>query len=260
MNVVLQDFDASVAHFRALYGAEFMVDIPQRELHAGLVEMGRVIFELFVPHEFLLNARYGAHYVGIEYQANMDEARAAVAAHNMRIVRDIGLALHTHPADGFGIAFEFYDGYFHDRDWPLLGGTIKPAQYWRDAHALGLTGQKGYSVAVRDLDAARAFFQSFLSAKVVYEAPRPAVGARAIGLQVADGIVELIAPVADGILQQHLHRFGEGIRSTIFGVKDIARAKQYFADHGINPVPGDAPNTIAVPAEANLGVIFEFAE
>lgn len=27
----------------------------------------------------------------------------------------IGLALHTHAADTLGVAFEFYDGAFHDR-------------------------------------------------------------------------------------------------------------------------------------------------
>ena len=47
------------------------MDLPQRELHACLIEIGRVIFELFVPHEFLTTVRYGPHYVGIEYQADV---------------------------------------------------------------------------------------------------------------------------------------------------------------------------------------------
>ena len=79
MNVVLQDFDASVAHWRGLFDAEFMADMPQREFHAGLIAIGRVIFELFVPHDFLLNARYGPHFLGVEYQADMNEVRAAMA-------------------------------------------------------------------------------------------------------------------------------------------------------------------------------------
>ncbi|TAL04553.1 MAG: hypothetical protein EPO08_01055 [Rhodospirillaceae bacterium] len=261
MNVALQNFDASVDHFRKLYGADFLLDIPSREWHAGLVEMGRVIFELFVPHDFLLNFRYGPHYVGVEYQADMDKVREAVAAHGIRIVRDIGVAIHTHPADCFGVAFEFYGNYFHDNDWPLLGGQkMRPAAYWRDEHPLGLTGLKSYTVAVSDIDAAKTFFQSFLSAEVVYEAPRAAIAARAVGLQVADAVVELITPVKDGTLQRHLHQFGDGIRSTVFGVRDIEQARRYFTERGVNLVPGGAPNTFAVPAEANLGVIFEFSE
>src|SRR5258706_5024648 len=131
MNAVLQDFDASVDHLGKKFGAEFMADMPQKEFHAGLVEMGQVIFELFVPHDFLVSVRYGPHYLGLEWQADMDDVRAAVADHGVRIVRDIGLALHTHPADCFGVSHEFYGDYFHDRDWPLLGGTLKPVGYWR---------------------------------------------------------------------------------------------------------------------------------
>jgi catechol 2,3-dioxygenase-like lactoylglutathione lyase family enzyme len=260
LNLVLDDFDASVAHFRDLYGADLFLDIPRPEMHACLIEIGRVIFELFVPHVFLLNARYGPHHLGIEYQANMAMVREAVAERGIRIARDIGEAIHTHPADCFGVAFEFYDGSFHERDWPLIGGPIRSAAAWRDAHPLGLTGLKGYSVAVADIDAASAFFQSFLGAEPIYEAARPAVAGRAVGLQVADSLVELITPVGDGALGAHLHRFGDGIRATRFGVRDIAQARHYFAERGVALAPGDATGSFAVPAEANRGVIFEFAE
>ena len=259
MNAVLLDFDASVDHFRKLYDAEFVVDIPQREFHACLIEMGRVLFELFVPHDQLVIARYGPHYVGIEYEADMGEVRKAIAARGIRIIRDIGIAVHTHPADCFGVSFEFTDQYFHDRDWPLLGGPMKPAEYWRQ-HPLGLAGLKGYVIAVSELDAARDFLQSFLGAAVVYEEPRPAVAARAVGLRIADAVVELITPVGEGTLQRHLHRFGDGIRSTVFRVGDIEQAKRYFADRRIKPLPGDAPDTWAVPAEHNQGLIFEFSQ
>jgi hypothetical protein len=48
MNVVLEDFDASVAHWQELYGAEFALDIPQREWRACLMGMGGALFEFFV--------------------------------------------------------------------------------------------------------------------------------------------------------------------------------------------------------------------
>jgi catechol 2,3-dioxygenase-like lactoylglutathione lyase family enzyme len=260
MNVVIEDLDASVAHLRDLYGAELVIDLPQREWRACLVHIGGVIFELFAPHAFLLNARYGPHYLGVEYQADMDEVRAVVAAHGVRIVRDIGLALHTHPADGFGVSFEFYDGQFHDRDWPLLGGRIKPAAHWRDEHPLGLTGLKGYTIAVADLDAARAFFQGFLGGEAVYETARPAVQARAVGLQVADAVIELLAPVGEGSLQRHLLQFGQGIRSTVFATRDLDQARRYLIERGVDPVPGSAPDSFAAPAASNLGLMFEFSE
>lgn len=260
MNLVLEDFDASVAHFRDFYGADFLADIPQKEWRACLVEMGRVIFELFVPHDFLLNHRHGPHFVGIEYQADMDVVRESVAQRGIRIVRDIGIALHTHPADCFGVAFEFYGGYFHDREWPTIGGRMKSATYWRDKHPLGLTGLKGYDVAVADLDAAVHFMEGFLGGARAYEEDRPEIGARAVGLQVADAILEVVAPTGDGSLRDHLHSHGQGIRSTLFGVRDVDQARRYFLDRGVPVEPGFAPGSFAVPASVNRGVLFEFAQ
>ena len=261
MNLVLRDVAESTEHFRRCFDAEFMVDIPNPETHACLIEIGRVIFEIFTPRAWLLNARYGPHHIGVEYKADIAEVRAAVAERGIGIVRDIGLALHTDPADTLGVAFEFYDGDFHWRDWDALGGRqIHAAEYWRDEHPLGLTGLKCFTLAVHDLSAAQAFLESFLSAKPVYEAPRPAIAARAIGMQVADGIIELQMPEGAGELQHHLHRFGEGIRSTVFGVRDIAAVHRFLADRRVEFVAGAFESSLTVPAQANLGVIFEFAE
>src|SRR5579871_2969374 len=142
MNLVLEDYVASVAHLQAVYGAELMVEFPQKEWQACLVDLGRGIMELFVPYDFLVSARYGPHHVGVEYQADIETVRAAIAERGIRVIRDIGLAMHTHPADCFGIAFEFYGGSFHEREWDLLGGRMKPASYWRDAHPLGITASR----------------------------------------------------------------------------------------------------------------------
>jgi hypothetical protein len=218
---------------------------------------------------YLLNARYGPHYVGVEYQADMDVVCQAVAERKMRIVRESrqerdlagnpSYALHTHPADGFGVSYEFYHDDFHQWNWPMLGGKFKPAEFWL-SHPLGLTGQKGYTHAVKDIASASAFLQDFLGGNPIYEAERPGIGARAVGLKVADIVVELLTPTDDGELAHHLYRYGDGIRSTVFKVDNIDRARRHLADSGLATIPGHAPGSIAVPAEANLGVLFEFAE
>lgn len=269
MNVVLQDADAALRHVQEKYDAELVADIPKAEYHAFLFATGGVLFEAFCPNVYLLNARYGPHYLGVEYQADMDVVVQAVAERKMRIVRESrferdlagnpGYALHTHPADGFGVSYEFYHDDFHTWNWPALGGTIKPAADW-SSHPLGLTGQKGYTHAVADIDAASAFLQSFLCAEPVFEVDRPAIGARAIGLRVADIIVELQTPTGGGELADHLYRYGDGIRSTVFGVANIDEAKHYLAGHGISSIAGGALGSISIPAESNLGLIFEFAE
>lgn len=269
MNVVLENAEAGLRHMREKYDAELVADVPKAEYHAFLFATGSVLFEAFCPSVYLLNARYGPHFVGVEYQADMAVVVQAVAERKMRIVRESryekdlagnpGYALHTHPADGFGVSYEFYHDDFHTWNWPELGGRIKPVEAWA-GHPIGHTGQKGYTHAVADIAAASEFLQGFLSAEPVYEEDRPAIGARVVGLRIADVVVELQTPTGDGELARHLYRYGDGIRSAVFGVRSIAEAARYLADRGLPTVPGSTPGGIAVPAEANLGVIFEFAE
>jgi hypothetical protein len=258
-NVVLENYEASLKHFEDVYDAEFLLDLRNPTMNACLINIGDVIFELFAPPIYLVNSRYGPHYLGIEYQANMTEVRETLKEFGIRIVRDIDVAVHVHPADCLGIAFEFWDGYFHQNEEILRGHKMRPASYWPNG-PLGLRGLKAYTVAVHDLDRARDFLERFINAKVVYETERPSVGGRAIGLQVADAVIEIMTPTRDGSLKQHLAQYNDGIRSVVYRVGDIEKARKYFKDRKVPIVDGVAPNSIAVPPEANLGVIFEFAE
>lgn len=259
MNIVLEDFEKAVAHFKRAFDAEFLSDMAQPEWHACLMAFGDVIFEFFVPYQWLTNSRYGPHHVGLEYEADMDEVRAAIAERQIRIVRDIGIAVHTHPRDCFGIGFEFYDGSFHERTWEELDGrTMKRRDFWENEHPLGLTGLAGWSLAVSDLEAASSFLQDFMSAKPVYAADRPAIGARAVGLAIADDVVEILAPTGEGTLARHHYRFGDGVRATRFAARDLGKVRNWFESKGIGLVPGDAEGSLAIPEEANLGLIFEF--
>lgn len=260
INMVLEDFDASIAHFRSLYGADLLADYPQAQFHAGLFDMGGTIFEPFVPPAWLLNARYGPHWLGIEYQADMAAVRDAIADHGIRIARDIGMAVHTHPADTLGVAFEFYEGGFHEREWDLLDGArMKASDWWRDAHPLGLTGLKGVSIVVEEMAPATALLQSFLSAEPVYAVSRPDLGNEAVGLSVADSFIELLVPTGEGPVAAYLRCFGPGIRSTLMGVREERQMRDYFAARGVALMPGDRRGSFAVPAEANLGIMMEFA-
>ncbi len=260
MNLVYEDFDEAVSHFKRAFDAEFLVDMAQDEWHACLMAFGDVIFEFFVPYQWLTNARYGPHHVGLEYEASMDEVRTAIGERGIRIVRDIGLAVHTDPRDCFGVAFEFYDGSFHEQSWDELGGsTMKRGDFW-ERHPLGLTGLAGWSLAVADLEAASAFMQGFLGARVTYEADRPHIGARAVGLAVADEVVEILAPTGDGPLARHHFRFGDGIRATRIAARDLSKVSEWFAGKGIGTMPGDAEGSLALAEQDNLGLIFEFVD
>jgi catechol 2,3-dioxygenase-like lactoylglutathione lyase family enzyme len=260
INVVLEDYDEMIDHYQQRFDGTNVLDLPQTTWHACLMDVGRVIFELFAPNEFFLHTRYGPHFIGIEYQVeDLDAAREVLAARGIRVARELGVALHSHPADCHGVSLELFGGHFHDND-DILTAPMQPAGYWRDEHPLGLTGLQGLTVAVTDLAMAVEDFRSVFECDVVLEEARPAVGGTAVGLRFADAVVELIAPDGDGPLRQHLLSHGEGIRSTVFGVRDLEQARGFLSDRGFELVLGAAPDTLAIPAEQNLGVIFEFAE
>jgi catechol 2,3-dioxygenase-like lactoylglutathione lyase family enzyme len=262
INAMVEDFEKSVEHFRNLYGAQFNLDLPGDHWHACLITIGGVMFEVFAPSEYLLHARLGPHYVGIEYQVpDADEARTEVLARGMRVIRELGVAIHVHPAEAFGVAWEFFGRSFHDDPPPVqYVEPLKPSAYWRDEHPLGFTGLKRFSVAVSDLESAIEFFKDFLGATVVYEEGRPAVAARAVGMTLDDTVAELISPIGAGAIERYLARYGDGIRSTVFAVRDLDSAEAYFADHGVTVHPGDAPGAIAIAPEDNCGLLFEFSE
>jgi len=259
-NLVLEDYDASLAHFTKVFGAELILDMPRAEWHACLIDIGGVIIEIFAPPAFMLNSRQGPHILGIEYEADMTEVRAAVADHGVRIFRDLDVALHTHPADGFGVDFEFYQGSFYKNEPPVLLKPVMPAEYWRDQHPLGLMGLKAYTLAVSDIAAADRFIKSFISGEPIYDEARPAIGARAVGLQVADCVVELLSPTGAGSLQRELQRIGEGMHSLVFRVRNLEQARGYFTERDVELIAGTAPDRFAIAPAANRGVYFEFSE
>jgi hypothetical protein len=258
LNIVHQDYDETIEHYRQLFSGVVVFDRLQPAWHACLMEVGGVLFEIFVPNEFFLHTRYGPHYLGVEYHvADMAAVRETLAARGIRIARDLDVAVHAHPADCHGVSLEFFDDSFHENK-DLLDRPMQSEAYWRDEHPLGFTGLRGYTVAVADLASALADFQAVLEHDVLYETRRDVVAATGVGLLVGGVVLELVGPDGDGPLQQHLQEHGNGIRSTVFGVSDLDRARTYFASRGIELGPGTAPDTFAIPAEQNRGVIFEF--
>ncbi len=263
VNAVVDDYDASVARFADLYGAQVIMDMPRDEWHACLMVFGgAVIFELFAPHDDLLHARFGPHYVGIEYQVtDVDAARRAIIARGGRVLRELGVAFHAHPAECLGVAWEFYGGSFHAVPAPVeYLEPIRPVAYWSDEHPLGSVGLKRYSLAVEDADAARGFLTDVLNGSFLYEEDRPDIGAKALGMSLADTVVELLTPTGQGVISRHVARWGDGIRSTVFQVKHLQQARSYFEAKGVDLVRGDVPDTLAIRPEDNCGILFEFGE
>ncbi len=258
-NIVIENLEQCVRHFEAVFGGSFMLDLPGEDWHACLVEVGGLVIELFQPRNFLLHGRIGPHYLGIEYEASLDEARAAAAGHGLGITRDIGLAIHTDPRDGFGVDYEFFDGTFYGPEAAHVKTRTLPAEHWA-AHPLGYRGLAGYTHAVHDIDAAARFLQGFLGAEPVYEVRREALGARAMGLRIADATCELLSPVGEGALLREMMGTGQGIRSTVYAVADVEQARAWLQQNSLRVIDGTAPGSIAVDPRDNMGILFEFKE
>jgi catechol 2,3-dioxygenase-like lactoylglutathione lyase family enzyme len=261
INAAVDGYDRSVAFFTQVYGAQLIADMPKDEWHACLMAVGGVIFEFFAPYDDLLHARFGPHYVGVEYQTtDVPYARERSAARGVRIIRELGPAFHVHPLDALGVAFEFFDESFHAQPPPIpFLEPLHAADRWRDGHPLGIIGLKRYSVAVADIDSATSFMREYVDGTVLYDQPRSAIAARAVGVQLGDTVVELLAPVGAGPLERHVAR-GEGIRSVVWQVQDLGRARSYFAGRQVELRPGDADDALAISPEDNCGLLFEFAE
>lgn len=259
-NLVIENLDASVRHFEEHFGGHFMMDLPGPDWHACLIEVGGLIVELFEPKGFMLHGRIGPHHLGIEFEADLDEARAAVADHGVGILRDIGLAFHTDPLTSLGVDYEFYDGTFYGENPTHLRGNKSLGAAHRAAHPVGYTAEIGYVHTVADLAAASAFVQSFLGARPLYEADRPALGARAAGFRIANGLCELLAPAGEGPLMRDMLVSGQGMRATLHGVADLGRARAWFEGRGLRLLEGSAPGRFAIDPRDNLGIRYEFAE
>ncbi len=258
INIIVESLAATVAHWEDMFGGKRVLDMPGPDWHACLIELGGFIAELFEPKNWLLNSRTGPHYLGMEYEADLAEARAATADHSIRIVRDIDVAFHTDPADSFGVAYEWFDGSFYDPATPLLKVPLTTPDELA-AHPLCYTGLVGYTHAVADLAAASDFVESYLGGEFVYKKQRAGLGAQALGYRIANDFCELVSPAGEGALMQEMLRTGQGIRSMVLGVRDVAAARGYLEGRGLRVIAGTAPGAIAVDPRDNHGILLEFA-
>jgi len=260
INLVVESDEAAMAHFVKAYDAEYARKLPKApSFQAGLFAMGGGLFEYFAPEAYLLNARYGPFHLGVEYQANMDDVREVLANRNIRIIRDIGVAVHTHPQDTLGVSFEFYGENFKGRQWEDIGREIAPVSYWRNEHHMGMSGLLGFSMVTADLDEAVASLANWLQCDVTSERDRPELDARMRTLVLADSRIEVLAPTGDGEVSRFLARYGQGMRSTVFGIADGEKASAFLHQRKLNFTRHASDGRLTVSPESNAGLIFEFA-
>ena len=261
INAIVDGYEATIEHFRDRVGFTLDRRIPDSGdgTDACLMTLGGVMFEFFAPKEKgergqgRLLARYGDHYVGIEYHVpDVTSARQFAVEQDIRIINDLGAAFFTYPGNSFGIAFEIYDGDFKDH--------AQPAGYWEHEHPLGLAGLARLTVAVDSAEAAAARLADLAYVSPIGPVSRPRAAATGVQLQVGTAVWELLEPAGDGPLADYLGRYGQRIRSTVFKAASLAQVDKHLTGRGFDLIPGDADGALAINPAQNKNLLFEFTE
>jgi catechol 2,3-dioxygenase-like lactoylglutathione lyase family enzyme len=260
INAIVDGYEAAIEHFRDRVGFTLDRQIPDSGdgTDACLMTLGGVMFEFFAPKERSeqgqgrLLARYGDHYIGIEYHVpDVTSAREFAGEQGVRIINDLGPAFFTYPGNSFGIAFEIYDGDFRQ--------LAQSAGYWEN-HPLGLTGLARLVVAVESAEAAAARLNELAYVSQIGEVTRPRAAAKGVQLQVGTAVWELLEPTGDGALAEYLGRYGQRIRSTVFKAASLAEVEKHLTGKGFDLIPGDEDSALAINPAQNKNLLFEFTE
>ncbi len=266
INQIVDDYDTAVAHLQDLFGGQFLREIGANPFTAGcLVDVGAEIIEVLAPKimdkaEGKLLARYGPHYQGIEIMVpSVPESLEVVKQRGVGILLERGTDFYTRPSATQGVCLQVYDGDWHADPPPAPYVNARRTGRWWEEHPIGYRGLHHLSFACTDLGEAERFWCELTGGKVTYRSERPAVAATAVGLDI--GIpVELLVPTGPGPIEDYIVRYGPRVWATTFAVRDLHATAAYFASRGIELVSGDSPDSMMVPPQHNLAVVYQFME
>jgi methylmalonyl-CoA/ethylmalonyl-CoA epimerase len=130
-----------------------------------------------------------------------------------------------------------------------------------------LTEVDHVAIAVRDIDAAIAFYEETFGATVVHRERVDSDGVDEALIKVADSYIQLLTPTRDDSpVARYLEKKGEGVHHVGYRVDDCAAALQSVKDHGGQvidqaPRPGSRGTTVAfVHPKGAFGTLIELVE
>lgn len=123
------------------------------------------------------------------------------------------------------------------------------------------------AIAVRDLEAAVAYYRGTFGAAVVHRERIDSDGVEEALIQVADSYIQLLTPTRDDSpVAKYLAERGEGLHHVGYRVADCATALESVKEHGGRvidevPRPGSRGTTVAfVHPKAAFGTLIELVE
>jgi methylmalonyl-CoA/ethylmalonyl-CoA epimerase len=133
--------------------------------------------------------------------------------------------------------------------------------------APALTEIDHVAIAVRDLDAAVAWYEENFGAVVAHREVVARDGVEEALLKVADSYIQLLTPTAPtSPVARYLERSGEGIHHVGYRVDDCAAALETLKAHGARvideaPRPGSRGTTVAfVHPKTSFGTLIELVQ
>ncbi|MDQ1393169.1 MAG: methylmalonyl-CoA/ethylmalonyl-CoA epimerase [Acidimicrobiaceae bacterium] len=123
------------------------------------------------------------------------------------------------------------------------------------------------AIAVADLDAAVAWYETMFGATVAHRERIESDGVEEALLKVADSYIQLLTPVTpDSPVARYLERHGEGLHHIGYRVADVASALETLKAQGARvidavPRPGSRGTTVAfVHPKASFGTLIELVQ
>ena len=123
------------------------------------------------------------------------------------------------------------------------------------------------AIAVRDLDAAVAYYAAAFGAEVHHREVVDSDGVEEALLKVADSYIQLTAATRDDSpIAKFLEKRGEGLHHVGYRVDDCAEALQAMVDAGATPIdtaprPGSRGTTVAfVHPKGSFGTLIELVQ
>jgi methylmalonyl-CoA epimerase len=123
------------------------------------------------------------------------------------------------------------------------------------------------AIAVRDLDAAIAWYEATLGARLAHRETVERDGVEEALLVVAESFIQLLMPISDSSpVARFIERKGEGVHHVGYRVPDCAAAIEHMAAAGAElidqqPRPGSRGTTIAfVHPRSAFGTLIELVQ
>jgi methylmalonyl-CoA/ethylmalonyl-CoA epimerase len=163
----------------------------------------------------------------------------------------------TRPEETLGISFEFC---VVEMPNDLRLRPEWSADWWRDAHPLGVEKLSCISTATGDLDAASSFYRDVFGFRQIHEGELAAETARVAAFAAADFIIEVLQPVKEGTpLADFVKRRPQGVYALNFKVKSAANAAKYLQSKNLRLL-GDERSRFTIDPADSHGARYIFSD